>query len=140
MTDRFPWRTAFKIAWRESRAAPAKFLFVVLAVAVGVGALTGVRSFSRAFRGHAAGEARTLMAADLTVRVFSLPTPEQAAVLEGLEKRGVRRTWVTETRLHGLLAGRWPIRFWSRSRPSTRRSIPSTERCAWSRRARLPKS
>ena len=35
VTDRFPWRTALKIAWRESRSSPAKFLFVVMAVAVG---------------------------------------------------------------------------------------------------------
>jgi putative ABC transport system permease protein len=97
MADRFPWRTAFKIAWRESRSSPAKFLFVILAVAVGVGALTGVRSFSRAFRGMLVREARTLMAADLTVRVFSPATPPQVAAMEELEKRGVRRTQVTET-------------------------------------------
>ena len=98
MTDEFPWRTALKIAWRESRAAPAKFLFVMLAVAVGVGALTGVRSFSRSFRDTLLREARTLMAADLTVRVFSPATPaEQTAAMEQLEKRGVRRTRVTET-------------------------------------------
>ena len=44
------WRTAVRIAWRELRASRAKFLFVVLAVAVGVGSLTGVRGFSRSFR------------------------------------------------------------------------------------------
>ncbi len=97
MTGRFPWRTALKIAWRESRSSPAKFLFVVMAVAIGVGAFTGVRSFSRAFRGTLASEARTLMGADLTVRVFALPTAEQAATLDQLEKRGVERTLVTET-------------------------------------------
>lgn len=97
MTKNLPWRTALKIAWRESRAAPAKFLFVMLAVAVGVGALTGVRSFSRLFRDTLLREARTLMAADLSVRVFSLLTAEQTAAMEQLEKRGVRRTWVTET-------------------------------------------
>jgi len=97
MADRFPWRTAFKIAWRESRSSPAKFLFVILAVAVGVGALTGVRSFSRAFRAMLVREARTLMAADLTVRVFSPATPLQVAAMQELEKRGVRRTQVTET-------------------------------------------
>jgi putative ABC transport system permease protein len=97
MSERFFWRTAIKIAWRESRAAPAKFLFVILAVAVGVGALTGVRGFSRAFRDVLLSEARTLMAADLSVRVFALPNAGQAAAMDQLEKRGVRRTWVTET-------------------------------------------
>src|SRR5512145_2019486 len=94
MTEHFPWRVALKIAWRESRSAPAKFLFVVLAVAIGVAALTGVRTFSRSFRGALLSEARTLMGADLAVRVFEQPNPEQNAALEGLEKRGVRRTRV----------------------------------------------
>ena len=136
MTDRFPWRTALKIAWRESRSSPAKFLFVVLAVAVGVGSLTGVRSFSRAFRGTLLSEARTLMAADLTVRVFALPNPEQAAVLEQLEKRGVRRTWSPRPSPWCPRPRRAKSRCWSRSRPSIRRSIPSTARCASNRRAR----
>ena len=97
MTERFPWRAALKIAWRESRAAPAKFVFVALAVAVGVASLTGVRGFSRAFRSVLLVEARTLMASDLTVRVFSQPDAEQSAVLDQLERRGVRRTRITET-------------------------------------------
>ncbi len=79
------------------RASRAKFFFVVLAVAIGVGSLTGVRGFSRSFRHMLLGEARTLMAGDLTARVFALPTPEQEAALRGLEARGVRRTWITET-------------------------------------------
>ncbi|MFB3776927.1 MAG: ABC transporter permease [Bryobacteraceae bacterium] len=97
MTDRFPWRTALKIAWRESRAAPAKFAFVALAVSVGVAALTGVRGFSRSFRSVLLVEARTLMAADLTVRVFSQPDAAQTAVLDQLRQRGVRFTRITET-------------------------------------------
>ena len=43
------WNTAAKIAWRETRASSGRFLFVVLAVAAGVGSLPGVRGFSRAF-------------------------------------------------------------------------------------------
>ena len=68
---RFSWRTALKIAWREARASSVKFTFVILAVAVGVGALTGVRGFSRAFHQMLVREARTLIAADLSVRVFA---------------------------------------------------------------------
>jgi putative ABC transport system permease protein len=91
------WRAAIRIAWREMRASRAKFLFVVLSVAIGVGSLTGVRGFSSSFRHALLGEARTLMAGDLTARVFSLPTPEQEAALRSLDARGVRRTWITET-------------------------------------------
>src|SRR3954449_2733425 len=91
------WKVAVRIAWREMRASRAKFLFVVLAVAVGVGSLTGVRGFSRSFRHMLLREARTLMAGDMTIRVFALPTTEQDAVLNGLAARGVRRTWITET-------------------------------------------
>src|ERR1039458_7314722 len=70
---------------------------IVLSVAIGVGSLTGVRGFSTSFRHMLLGEARTLMAGDLTARVFALPTAQQEAALRGLEARGVRRTWITET-------------------------------------------
>lgn len=94
MSGSFSWRTAFRIGWREIAASRAKFLFVVLAVAVGVGSLAGVRGFGRAFRTMLLAEARTLMAGDLSVRVFELPSEEQ---LRRLEKLGFRRTQVTET-------------------------------------------
>ena len=93
----FSWSTAFKIAWREARSSSFKFLFVISAVAVGVGSLTGVRGFSRAFHEMLLSQARTLMAADLSLRVFELPNPEQTAVMDALSKEGVQRTWITET-------------------------------------------
>ncbi|HLJ14850.1 MAG TPA: FtsX-like permease family protein [Bryobacteraceae bacterium] len=86
-----------KIAWRDGRASVMKFLFVVLAVAVGVGSLAGVRGFSRAFHRMLLTEARTLMAADISARTFALPTPDQIAVMQDLGRHGVRRTWITET-------------------------------------------
>ncbi len=91
------WLTAFKIAWRELRASPAKFAFVMLAVAAGVASLTGVRGFSGAFHTMLASKARALMAADVSVREFSLPSAQQEATLAGLERRGARLTRVTET-------------------------------------------
>src|SRR5579862_2220890 len=93
----FSWKTACKIAWRESRSSSFKFLFVILAVAVGVGSLTGVRGFSRAFHDMLLSQARTLMAADLSLRVFELPTPQQTAEMDELAKAGIDRTWITET-------------------------------------------
>jgi putative ABC transport system permease protein len=92
-----PFTTAARIAWRDLRATPAKFLFVVLAVAVGVGAITGVRGFSQAFRAALLSQARTLMSADLTVRLREYPAPDQMTALdEPLRSRGAYRTWVTE--------------------------------------------
>jgi putative ABC transport system permease protein len=68
-------RLALRMAWREAHASTGKFLFVILAVAAGVGALTGVRGFSRAFRVALLAQARTLMAADISVRSFQAMSP-----------------------------------------------------------------
>ncbi len=88
--------TALKMAWREARSSLPKFVFVVLAVAAGVGILSGVRGFSEAFRGVLLKEARTLMAADLMVRSFDEPRPEQLAAIKALERKGVKVTRITE--------------------------------------------
>ncbi len=95
--SKFGNRSALRLAWRESRASSGKFLFVILAVAMGVGSLTGVKGFSRAFHTMLLREARTLMAADLMVRVFALPDDRQNAAMLQLSKRGVAETWITET-------------------------------------------
>jgi putative ABC transport system permease protein len=95
--DSFSWSTAFKIALREARSSTAKFLFVVLAVGVGVGVLTGVRGFGEAFRGTLLAEARTLMAGDLLVREWDAASPDQEAILADLVSQGVEMTRITET-------------------------------------------
>ena len=92
-----PFRTAAKIAWRETRASTGRFVFVILAVAAGVASLSGVRGFSESFHTMLQRDARTFMAADLTVRTFELPSPLQTAAMESLAARGVRRTQITET-------------------------------------------
>ncbi len=91
------WATALKIASREARASALKFLFVAFGVAAGVGALTGVRGFSQAFRDTLRREARTLMAADLAIRQFNLPTPEQNAAAQKYVDQGAMLTRITET-------------------------------------------
>jgi putative ABC transport system permease protein len=89
--------TASKIAWRELKATPSKFLFVVLAVAVGVGALSGVKGFGIAFKSMLLRNAKQLIAADLQAQVWNLPTPQQVQrVKEIARKRGLL-TQVTET-------------------------------------------
>ncbi|MEJ7606174.1 MAG: FtsX-like permease family protein [Bryobacteraceae bacterium] len=86
--------TAFKIALREIRSSRSKFSFVIIAVAIGVASLTGVRGFSESFRTMLLREARSLMAADISVRIFGEPSAEQQAALD---KLGVAYTRVTET-------------------------------------------
>jgi putative ABC transport system permease protein len=88
---------ALVMVWRDARAAAGKFSFVILAVAAGVGALTGVRGFSRAFQSALLREARTLMAADIAVRTFTPPTPEQQEELDWISRRGASITGVIET-------------------------------------------
>jgi putative ABC transport system permease protein len=94
---RLSYRTAGRIAWRETRSSMTKFLFVVLAVAAGVGALAGVQGFSASFRGTLLDESRTVMAADLTARQFVPASDREVAALDALAARGVEHTLITET-------------------------------------------
>src|SRR6202453_5144453 len=90
------WTSAAKIAWRELQASRAKFLFVMLSVAIGVAALTGVRGFSDSFQKTLLGEARTIMAADLSARMFRQPTQQEEQQLNVLASRGIERTEVSD--------------------------------------------
>ena len=104
-----PWGVAARIAWRELRAGKAKFLFVLLSVAIGVAALTGVRGFSTSFARTLLLQARSIMAGDLSARMFRQATPEEAKQLDALAspKSGleVRRTVVTETVSMAMVQG-----------------------------------
>lgn len=92
------FRTASKIAWRELRASPAKFLFVILAVAVGVAALSGVKGFGYAFRGMLLKNAKQLIAADVQAQTWgSNLTPEQVQQMQALGAKYGAMTRVTET-------------------------------------------
>ncbi len=98
------WRRAGAIGWRDLKSAPGKFGFVVLSVAVGVAALVGVRGLSDSFRKTLSGEARSLMAADLSARIQHPPTADETAKIAAVLKSGganspagTRSTWVAET-------------------------------------------
>jgi putative ABC transport system permease protein len=90
------YASAAKIAAREMRSSRGKFFFVVLSVAIGVAALTGVRGFSASFRGTLLTRARSILAGDLAARMFQQPTPEQDKGLKEIETSGVKMTPVTE--------------------------------------------
>jgi putative ABC transport system permease protein len=99
------WKRAGAIGWRDLKAAPGKFGFVVLSVAVGVAALVGVRGFSDSFKKTLGTEAKALMAGDLSARVFRVPTDAEKDKIAAIEKQnagkvgteGIHSTWVTET-------------------------------------------
>lgn len=93
------WSRAAAIAGRDLKSAPGKFAFVVVSVAVGVAALVGVRGLSDSFRGTLSGQARSLMAGDLSARITHAPTADEQAKVDALLRQnpGMRVTWTTET-------------------------------------------
>jgi putative ABC transport system permease protein len=90
-------RFALSIAWRESRAAGGKFLFVALSVALGTAALTAVTGFNESVRYTLMREARSLMAADISLRMPVQPSARETEFLESLRAQGIESTRVTET-------------------------------------------
>lgn len=90
------YRSAAKIAAREMHSSRGKFFFVILSVAIGVAALTGVRGFSSSFRTTLLNRARSIMAADLSARMLSQPTPTELDGLRAIAQEGVKVTPVTE--------------------------------------------
>src|SRR5204863_2052785 len=86
-----------RMAWRETRAAPGKFLFVVLSVALGAAALTAVTGFNESVRYTLSREARALMAADISLRMPIEPSAQELRFLESLETEGIDSARVTAT-------------------------------------------
>src|ERR1700741_3554545 len=100
MADRkLSWKRAAAIGWRDLKSAPGKFAFVLLSVAVGVAALVGVRGFSESFRRTLTAEAQSLMAGDLSARIFREPTADEIRKIAAInqEAGGGRSTFVVET-------------------------------------------
>ncbi len=92
-----PWSTALRIAYRELMFARVKFVFVVLSVAIGVGALTGVRGFADSFSTTLLGQARSILAADLSARMSRMLRPEEQARLKRFAAHAdAQMTQVTE--------------------------------------------
>jgi putative ABC transport system permease protein len=85
-----------RMAWRETRPALIKFLFLILAIALGVGALTGLKGFSKALDRSIFKSAKDLIAADIAVRFNSLPPPKEIETLESLAAQGAKLSRTTE--------------------------------------------
>ena len=85
-------RPAFllRMAVREARTGWQRLLFFLLSIAVGVGALVGIASFSANLEGAIRREARTLMAADLEVVSSQEFAAEPRAAIAGWVQQGAR--------------------------------------------------
>jgi putative ABC transport system permease protein len=90
------YRSAAKIAAREMHSSRGKFLFVLLSVAIGVAALTGVRGFSASFRTTLLLRARSIMAADLSARTLQQLTPDELRTIDSFRSNGMETTTVVE--------------------------------------------
>jgi putative ABC transport system permease protein len=90
------YSTAARIAARELRSSRGKFAFVILSVAIGVAALTGVRGFSASFRSMLTLRARSIMAGDLSARDAQQPTPKEQEGLNKIASEGIDSTQVIE--------------------------------------------
>jgi putative ABC transport system permease protein len=100
-------RFAITMAWRETRAATGKFILVILSVALGAAALTAVTGFSESVQYTLAREAKTLMAADISVRMPIEPFPKDLQFLDQLTSTGIESTRITDT-VSMAMAGEQP--------------------------------
>ena len=83
-------RFALLMSWRETRAAAGKFAFLVVAIALGTG-MTAVTGFNASVRHTLSREARSLMAADISVRLPLRAPQSDLRTLEELESEGIER-------------------------------------------------
>jgi putative ABC transport system permease protein len=76
-------RTPFvlSLAWRESRSSRRRGLLVVMAVAIGVGALVAINSFTDNLRESVRKEARALLGADLALSTGGAFSPGAESLL-----------------------------------------------------------
>lgn len=86
----------FNMAWRETRAAWRHFLYFLVCIAIGVGALTGVSLFGTQVERAVTKEARGLLGGDLEIRLSHLMSPKGQKVLDSLSDRGIFFTHVSE--------------------------------------------
>src|SRR3954453_15937488 len=84
------------MAWRESRATWRHFIYFLVCIAVGVGALVGVSLFGAHVERAVTKEARGLLGGDLEVRWSRPISPASQAVLDSLLDRDVAITHVSE--------------------------------------------
>ena len=98
-----------KMAWRETRAAWRHFLYFLVCIAVGVGALVAVSLFGLNVEQAVTKEARSLLGGDLEIRLSRSIGSQGRAVLDSLHDRGFTVTHVSELVAMAARAERFPV-------------------------------
>jgi putative ABC transport system permease protein len=97
------WRTAWWLARSETRRARSTLVFCVLSIALGVLAITAIRTLTNGMRTSIDGQAQRLMGADLALQGSEPLTSGVAAELgQQLSARGARST--SSVRFYSMLA------------------------------------
>lgn len=86
----------FTMAWRETRSAWRHFVYFLVCIAIGVGALTGVSLFGAEVEKTVNKEARSLLGGDLEIRLSRTISPQGQGILDSLSPRGISLTHVSE--------------------------------------------
>lgn len=89
-------RFLLKMAWRETRASWRHFLYFLICIAVGVGALVGVSLFAANVEQSVTREARGLLGGDLEIRLSRPMSPSGLDYLASLSSREIVLTHVSE--------------------------------------------
>jgi putative ABC transport system permease protein len=97
-----------KMAWRETRAAWRHFLYFLVCIAVGVGALVAVSLFGANVEQAVTREARSLLGGDLEIRLSRTVSSGGQAALDSLPARGIAFTHVSELVAMAAKPGRFP--------------------------------
>ena len=88
---------AIRMALREMRRGRKRFAFFLLCIAIGVAGLVAIKGFNANIQAALLREARTLMAADMTLSLSRQPAEEQVQALMAYKEQGIDVIPVTET-------------------------------------------
>jgi putative ABC transport system permease protein len=91
-----PVALVLRMAWRETRGAWRQFVYFLVCITLGVGALVGVGSFAENLERTVGRSARSLMGADVEIRSTQPLSAEAQTVVGRLEREGLGVTRVRE--------------------------------------------
>jgi len=87
---------SLKMAWRETRGSWHQFVFFLVCLAIGVGAVVGMELFATNVEGMILGDAKSLLGGDVEIRLARPLSNSGQEVLASLEKRKMEVTHVRE--------------------------------------------